>query len=325
MITAACLRCSVNGLSALSSHSLPQNHRRRHPSRRHPLPLPRLSRHSIRLETILFPLASLSFFPSPPHISASAAAAASYSSDEEDYEELLEEEEEEEQEQVLSKSSANSRSGSLPQDVGRLYVGNLPYSMTADQLAEIFREAGTVDAVEVVYDRVTDRSRGFAFVTMASVGEAEEAIRMFDGSLAGGRKVKVNFPEVPRGAEREVLGQRMRSRGYVDSPHKVYAGNLGWNLTSQALRDAFASQPGLLGAKVIFDRNTGLSRGFGFVTFASDEDCQAAIEAMNAVEVEGRPLRLSVAQGRRPSISISEESGGEEEHQGSPSEPSLSY
>ncbi|KAG6527519.1 RNA-binding protein CP33, chloroplastic-like [Zingiber officinale] len=316
MTTATCLRCSVHGLPALSSHSLPQNHRRRHP-----LPPP-LSSSSIR-KALLFPLPSLSFFSSLPHISASAAAAASFSSDEEDYGGLLEEEEEE-QEQVLSKSRASSRSGSLQQDVGRLYVGNLPYSMTGDQLAEIFSEAGTVDAVEVVYDRVTDRSRGFAFVTMASVGEAEEAIRMFDGSLAGGRKVKVNFPEVPRGAEREVLGQRMRSRGYVDSPYKVYAGNLGWNLTSQALWDAFASQRGLLGAKVIFDRNTGQSRGFGFVTFASDEDCQAAIEAMNGVEVEGRPLRLSVAQGR-PSISISEESGGEKEHQGSPSEPSLSY
>lgn len=320
MTAAACLCCSVHGLSALSSHSLPQNRRLRHPSRRHPLPPPPpLPPSSIRLKALLFPLP---LFPSQPHISA-AAASDSYSGDEEDYGELLEEEEEE-QEQALSKSRTSSRSGSLQQDVGRLYVGNLPYTMTPDQLAEIFSESGTVDAVEVVYDRVTDRSRGFAFVTMASVGEAEEAIRMFDGSLAGGRKVKVNFPEVPRGAETEVLGQRMRSRGYVDSPYKVYAGNLGWSLTSQALRDAFASQPGLLGAKVIFDRNTGQSRGFGFVTFASDEECQAAIEAMNGLEIEGRPLRLSVAQGR-PSISISEESGGEEDRQGSPSEPSLSY
>lgn len=97
--------------------------------------------------------------------------------------------------------------------------------------------------------------------------------------------MRVNFPEVPRGGEREVMGPKIRSgaRGFIDSAHKVYAGNLGWSLTSQALREAFSSQPGLLGAKIIFDRDTGRSRGFGFVSFASAEEAQAAIEAMNGV------------------------------------------
>nr|DAD48325.1 TPA_asm: hypothetical protein HUJ06_018262 [Nelumbo nucifera] len=66
----------------------------------------------------------------------------------------------------------------------RLYVGNLPFSMTSSHLAEVFSEAGQVDAVEIIYDRVTDRSRGFAFVTMGSAQDAKEAIRMFDGSVS---------------------------------------------------------------------------------------------------------------------------------------------
>ncbi|KAI6696536.1 hypothetical protein NL676_016655 [Syzygium grande] len=161
-------------------------------------------------------------------------------------------------------------------------------------------EAGRVINVEVVYDRVTDRSRGFAFVTMGSVEEAQEAIRMFDGSQVGGRTVKVNFPEVPKGGEREVMGPRIRNsnRGYVDSPHKIYAGNLGWGLTSQGLRDAFADQPGLLSAKVIYDRDSGKSRGFGFISFESAEAVESALDAMNGVEVEGRPLRLNLAEHR---------------------------
>ncbi|XP_068650631.1 33 kDa ribonucleoprotein, chloroplastic [Aristolochia californica] len=179
----------------------------------------------------------------------------------------------------------------------RLYVGNLPYSMTPSQLSQIFQEAGRVESVGLIYDRVTDRSRGFAFVTMGSVEEAKQAIRLFNGSQVGGRSVRVNFPEVPRGGEREVMGPRIRSsyRGFVDSPYKIYAGNLGWSLTSDALKDAFSSQPGLLGAKVVYDKISGRSRGFGFVSFASSEAAQDAIEAMNGVEVEGRLLRLNLA------------------------------
>ena len=70
---------------------------------------------------------------------------------------------------------------------------------------------------------------------------------------------------------------------YVDSPHKLYAGNLGWNLTSQGLKDAFANQPGVLGAKVVYERDSGRSRGFGFVSFESAQDLQSAMSAMNGV------------------------------------------
>ncbi|KAF5750595.1 33 kDa ribonucleoprotein [Tripterygium wilfordii] len=186
--------------------------------------------------------------------------------------------------------------------VGRLYVGNLPYSMTSSQLVEVFGEAGRVVSAEVVYDRVTDRSRGFAFVTMGSVGEAKEAIRMFNGSQVGGRTVKVNFPEVPKGGERDVMGPRIRksNRDFVDSPHKIYAGNLGWSLTSEGLRDAFANQPGVLSARVIYQKDSGRSRGYGFVSFESAEHVESALNAMNGVEVEGRPLRLNLATGRPP-------------------------
>ncbi|KAK8672100.1 hypothetical protein V6N13_110474 [Hibiscus sabdariffa] len=185
---------------------------------------------------------------------------------------------------------------------GKLYVGNLPYSITCSELSEIFSEAGGVAKVEIVYDRVTDRSRGFGFVTMGSVDEAKEAIRLFDGSQVGGRTVKVNFPEVPRGGEREVMGPRIRrsNSSFIDSPYKIYAGNLGWSVNSEGLRNAFASQPGLLSAKVIYERDSGRSRGFGFVSFESAETVEAALSAMNGVEVEGRPLRLNMAADKGP-------------------------
>ncbi|KAL3532180.1 hypothetical protein ACH5RR_005701 [Cinchona calisaya] len=207
---------------------------------------------------------------------------------------LLEEEEEEGVEENGGLAVPQSTEGR------RLYVGNLPYSMTSSQLSDVFAEAGRVASVEIVYDRVTDRSRGFAFVTMGSFEEAKEAIRLFDGSQVGGRTVKVNFPDVPRGGEREVMEPKIRSskQGFVDSPHKIYAGNLSWGLTSQGLGEAFQDQPGFLSAKVVYERDTGRSRGFGFVSFASAEEVDSALDAMNGVEVEGRPLRLNLAQQR---------------------------
>lgn len=210
---------------------------------------------------------------------------------------------EQEEEQKVSDSN----------DAGRLYVGNLPYSITNSQLAELFGEAGTVASVEIVYDRVTDRSRGFAFVTMGSVEDAKEAIRMFDGAQVGGRTVKVNFPEVPKGGERLVMGPKIRNnyRGFIDSPHKIYAGNLGWGLTSQGLREAFAEQPGVLSAKVIYERDSGRSRGFGFVSFETAESASAALDVMNGVEVHGRPLRLNLAEARTPSFPpVNDENAG---------------
>ncbi|KAK3029270.1 hypothetical protein RJ639_039510 [Escallonia herrerae] len=194
-------------------------------------------------------------------------------------EEEQEEEEDEEEGEVDEATESHSAEG------GRLYVGNLPYAMTSSQLSEIFQEAGRIISVEIVYDRVTDKSRGFAFVTMGSVQEAKEAIRMFEGSQVGGRTVKVNFPEVPRGGEREVMEPKMWSsyQGFKDSPHKIYAGNLSWYLTSEKLKDVFANQPGLLSAKVIYDRDSGRSRGFGFVTFASAEEVEAALNTFNGL------------------------------------------
>ncbi|KAK4478784.1 hypothetical protein RD792_014283 [Penstemon davidsonii] len=240
--------------------------------------------------------------------------------------ELNQEEEEGESgaaaEETVSEIEEEENEVSESVEGGRLYVGNLPFSLTSSQLSEIFAEAGTVVSVEygdlvfakrsvkengvafgdvfgfnVVYGRVTDRSRGFAFVTMGSVEEAKEAIRLFDGAQIGGRSAKVNFPEVPRGGEREVMKPRI-NQGFVDSPHKLYAGNLSWNLTSQNLREAFSEQPGFLSAKIIFDRDSGRSRGFGFITFQSAEDVETALNSMNGVELEGRPVRLNLAQQR---------------------------
>jgi RNA recognition motif-containing protein len=75
----------------------------------------------------------------------------------------------------------------------KLYVGNLPYSATEDELQAMFASAGTVKTVTVVRDRDTGRSRGFAFVEMETQADAQKAISMMNGKDMGGRALTVNM------------------------------------------------------------------------------------------------------------------------------------
>ena len=74
----------------------------------------------------------------------------------------------------------------------KLYVGNLAFQTTSQDLQELFTQAGTVESANIVEDRDTGRSRGFAFVEMSTQDEATSAIEQFNGKEVGGRALKVN-------------------------------------------------------------------------------------------------------------------------------------
>lgn len=74
----------------------------------------------------------------------------------------------------------------------KLYVGNLPFSATDDELRDLFERHGKVDSVSVITDRETGRARGFGFVEMAEASAAADAIQALDGTQFGGRALKVN-------------------------------------------------------------------------------------------------------------------------------------
>jgi len=77
---------------------------------------------------------------------------------------------------------------------------------------------------------------------------------------------------------------------------KLFVGNLPWGITNDSLRDLFASVGEVVEAMVITDRMSGRSKGFGFVTFATEEAAQAAIQQLNEKEVEGRKIIVNVAR-----------------------------
>lgn len=79
---------------------------------------------------------------------------------------------------------------------------------------------------------------------------------------------------------------------------RIYVGNLPWATTSSDLQEMFAQYGDVESAEVVSDRDTGRSRGFGFVAMASDEASAAAIEALNGRDVDDRPLVVNEARER---------------------------
>jgi RNA recognition motif-containing protein len=109
----------------------------------------------------------------------------------------------------------------------RLFIGNLSYNTTEDDLRDCFAEAGTITSVNLMMDKFTGKSRGFAFVEMASPAEAAKAIEMFHGKSLQDRALTVNIArpreERPpgqggresRGPARESGGGGRESGGYA--------------------------------------------------------------------------------------------------------------
>jgi len=81
---------------------------------------------------------------------------------------------------------------------------------------------------------------------------------------------------------------------------KLFVGGLSWDTTDEGLRQAFASYGEITEAKVITDRVTGRSRGFGFVTFAQDEDAKSAISKMDGTSLDGKTIKVNEAQEKSP-------------------------
>jgi RNA recognition motif-containing protein len=82
---------------------------------------------------------------------------------------------------------------------------------------------------------------------------------------------------------------------------KLFVGSLSWDTNDEGLRSAFSAHGEVSEAVVISDRDTGRSRGFGFVTFEDDEAADKALAALNGTELDGRSIRVDVAQAKQRS------------------------
>lgn len=82
--------------------------------------------------------------------------------------------------------------------------------------------------------------------------------------------------------------------------NKLYVGNIAYEVDREMLNDAFGQFGSVTDCTIIIDRETGRSKGFGFVEMGTDEEAQAALDGMDGVDLGGRPLRVDLARPREP-------------------------
>jgi len=129
---------------------------------------------------------------------------------------------------------------------------------------------------------------------MSSMEDCNAAIQKLDGADYAGRTMRVNFPNRNRGDGPPARSPRME----ISNVNKLFVGNLAWGVDGAMLEELFGEHGKVVEARVVNDRDTGRSRGFGFVTMASDAEMNEALNKMDGAAVEGRNLRVNVAADR---------------------------
>ncbi|XP_052210768.1 28 kDa ribonucleoprotein, chloroplastic isoform X2 [Diospyros lotus] len=188
-----------------------------------------------------------------------------------------------------------------PNQRRKLFVLNLPWSFTVDDIKNLFGECGTVADVEIIKHK-DGKNRGFAFVTMSNGEEAQAIIDKFDAHELSGRIIRVEFakrlkkpsrppPAVPPAGE---------------TRHKLYVSNLAWKVRSSHLREFFSTNFNPVSVRVVFESPSGRSAGYGFVSFATKEEAESAISVLDG-KISDRgydPLNLPNAGINGPTSSI---------------------
>ncbi|CAN6702816.1 unnamed protein product [Malus baccata var. baccata] len=150
-----------------------------------------------------------------------------------------------------------------PPEEAKLFVGNLPYDVDSEKLANLFNDAGVV----------------------------EIAVEMFHRYDIGGRALTVN-KAAPRGSRPE---RPIRTN---EPSFRIYVGNLPWQVDDSRLEQVFSEHGNVVSARVVYDRESGRSRGFGFVAFSSETEVDNAIAALDGQSLDGRSIRVNVAEER---------------------------
>mmetsp|Transcript_19806 Transcript_19806/g.41247 ORF Transcript_19806/g.41247 Transcript_19806/m.41247 type:complete len:371 (-) Transcript_19806:198-1310(-) len=182
-----------------------------------------------------------------------------------------------------------------------VFLGNLPFEVTKDEIEEFCAEYGEVRQVTVPVNRESGLPRGFAFVDFGTLDQANNAINSVDGTLFKGRNVRASISDP---------GQKKKEpkKKVDEGVGKIYVGNLPFETTREELFEFYSGFVNTVEVYIPRNADTGTGRGFAFVT-VKEEEVESAIEQTNGLEYNGRPLVVNVPlpagqrKERRPSLS----------------------
>mmetsp|Transcript_14431 Transcript_14431/g.18917 ORF Transcript_14431/g.18917 Transcript_14431/m.18917 type:complete len:290 (+) Transcript_14431:237-1106(+) len=160
-------------------------------------------------------------------------------------------------------------------DTAKVFVGNLAWSTTDEELNEFMSKAGTVVSAEIQTHEDTGRSKGWGLAEFSTPEEAAKAVSELNGQECQARTVHVRLD---------------RSSIDTTSGYSVFVGNLPWSTDSEGLQEIFAPfEPFDVHVKT---NMAGRSRGFAIVRFSTPEQAQSAIADMNGYMLEGRAIQV---------------------------------
>ncbi|PSN71024.1 RNA-binding domain-containing protein [Corynespora cassiicola Philippines] len=163
-----------------------------------------------------------------------------------------------------------------------VYVGNLHENMRPDLLAAIFNQHGVVRNVNMPIDRVNGKHQGFGFVEFSDEAEAAYAEKIMNQIPLFGSRIRVNRASADK--------QKATSVGA-----ELFIGQLDQMVTEKDLYEVFVNFGQLIGPPKIARDDVGISKGYGFVSYADFESSDAAIAKMNGVEMMGKPISVQYA------------------------------
>ena len=146
-------------------------------------------------------------------------------------------------------------------------------------------------SVKVIRNKQTGQLEGYGFVEFTSRAAAERVLQAFNGQLMPGAEqtFRLNWAAYGAGEKRS-----------DDSDHPIFVGDLAADVTDYMLQETFRSRyPSVKGAKVVTDRTTGRSKGYGFVRFGDSNEMNRALTEMNGVFLSTRPMRIGTAATKK--------------------------
>jgi nucleolin len=179
----------------------------------------------------------------------------------------------------------------------QLFVGNLSFTTEATSLGSMFTDYSVVDT-KVIYDQQTGRSKGIAFVTFASADDATKAQAAMNGAMLDGRSIRVES-RTPPGERKPYAPREARPmsprRSAPNDERKLFVGNLAWAVDGLDLEDIFKEFGAVESAQVVTDRETGRSRGFGFVIMQTKAESEKAARELAGANIDGRKIVVEFA------------------------------
>ncbi|KAF8410024.1 hypothetical protein HHK36_002544 [Tetracentron sinense] len=175
-----------------------------------------------------------------------------------------------------------------------IWIGDLHYWMDENYLHNCFAHTGEVISIKVIRSKQSGQSEGYGFVEFFSRAAAENVLHNYNGTIMPNtaHPFRLNWATLS-------LGDRRSDAG---SDNAIFVGDLAPDVTDTLLQETFASRyPSVKGAKVVFDSNTGRSKGYGFVSFGDDNERSQAMTEMNGEYCLSRPMRIGVATPRKSS------------------------